>query len=158
MMDAIKSCMGNMDNYLEFSFNARIAGPCYFGWVTAVWFIFRIGHSDMAICFIRCVLNSMGIKLKQHITQTISSDRWYRNKMCLCVCIFAFFSELWPYHWSYDCEMLTLLKSSEFSRFINCSSAASINPCMAVTTVWHDRIVFDFDWKRHNFWKEKKNV
>lgn len=31
--------------------------------------------------------------------------------------------------------LLTLFNSTEVSRFINCSSAASINPCMAVTTV-----------------------
>lgn len=33
------------------------------------------------------------------------------------------------------CVRLTLLKSVEFSRLFNCSSAASIKPCIAVTTV-----------------------
>lgn len=59
-------------------------------------------------------------------------------------------------------NLLTLLKSSEFSRLFNCSSAASINPCMAVTTVRIVRLFFFFitnsvEKKECFFGKEKKN-
>lgn len=53
------------------------------------------------------------------------------------------------FYWAIVCSWLTLLKSIEFSRLFNCSSAASIKPCMAVTTI---SIISD-SFARAQIWK-----